>query len=115
MNKLFSLICVVALAACAPMTWVKPGATRDDFSRARYSCVQQSQQRVSGAVVNQFGGYATNQVVTNEGVFDACMNAEGWYLQEQTATITATATAPARTESWGFPKASAQPTPSTPR
>lgn len=68
------------LSACAPLVWNKAGADQAEFSRVRYDCIQASQQRVSGASVNAFGGVATNQVVTNSGVFEACMNADGWYL-----------------------------------
>lgn len=68
------------LAACAPMTWNKPGASQNDFSQDRYACMQQAQQPVSGAVVNAYGGAASSQVVTNGNLFSSCMNAKGWYL-----------------------------------
>lgn len=76
-----ALIALIALGGCAPMTWQKNGGTQDEFSRAQYTCMQQSQQRVAGATVNAFGGYATNQVVTNDGLYRACMNASGWAQQ----------------------------------
>ena len=84
MNKLIRLApLVVTLAACAPMAqraWEKSGASRDDFARDRYTCLQQSQQHASAAYVNAYAGQAQAGVVTNGGLFDACMNANGWYL-----------------------------------
>lgn len=79
-----SVACVLALtlAACAP-TWVKPGASQNDFSKDRYDCLQQSQQRVSGAYVNAYGGASSNKVITNDQLFGACMNSKGWTLQSQ--------------------------------
>lgn len=73
----------VVAAGCAPLVWNKPGASRDDFSRDRYTCLQESQQRVAGATVNQFGGAALNTVATNPGLFEACMNSNGWYVGQQ--------------------------------
>lgn len=97
MRKLFLPVALVALSGCAPMVWNKSGATQDDFSRDRYTCIQDSQQRVSGAVVNQFGGYSTNEVITNPDIFRACMNANGWYLGPQAQPAAATP------GGWGFP------------
>jgi hypothetical protein len=81
-----SIVALAALSACAhgPVTvWVKPGASQSDFAQARYNCMQQSQQRVSTAFVNQYGGAANNSVITNQNLFGACMNAQGWSLQQQ--------------------------------
>ncbi|MEJ8825615.1 hypothetical protein WKW80_26910 [Variovorax humicola] len=76
-----SLALVAVLAGCAPMQWQKPGSTQDEFSRARYDCLQQSQQRVSGAAVNQFGGTSSSNMQTNDGLYASCLNAKGFYLQ----------------------------------
>jgi hypothetical protein len=65
------------------MAWNKPGASQQEFSENKYSCMQQSQQRVSGARVNAYGGASASEVVTNQGLFNACMNAQGWYLARQ--------------------------------
>jgi hypothetical protein len=75
---------LVGLAGCAALqspVWYKAGGTQDDFSRDRYTCLQQSQQRVSGAYVDQNSGAAQSTVVTNGQLFDACMNASGWYIR----------------------------------
>jgi len=57
--------------------------------------MQQSQQRVSGAVVNQYGGSSSSTVQTNGNLFGTCMNARGWYLQRPGQTATSTGGAPA--------------------
>ena len=78
------LVSGLVLGACgAPMIWSKPGATRDEFSSARYACMQQSQQRVAEASINASGGYSTSSVITNDSLFSSCMNASGWYLTRQ--------------------------------
>ena len=80
-NSVWPAIAAAAIVAgCAPMVWQKPGGTQDEFARDRYTCLQESQQRSSGAVVNQFGGAASSTMVTNQGLFGSCMNAHGWYL-----------------------------------
>lgn len=93
-----SILALAALmAGCAQTVWLKPGASQDDFSRDRYGCMQESQQRVGGAVVNQFGGSATNTVVTNGQLFGSCMNSRGWYLtqrNQQTASAPSPSAAP---------------------
>lgn len=80
MRLLLIAVAAVLAAGCAQPVWVKPGASQNDFANDRYTCMQESQQRVGGAFVNQFGGSATNTVVTNGNLFGSCMNAKGWYL-----------------------------------
>lgn len=77
-------VLALCLVGC-PQVWVKPGASQTDFGKDKYDCLQQAQQRVSGAVVNQYGGSASNRVITNDTLFTACMNARGWTLQSQSA------------------------------
>lgn len=71
----------LVLTGCAKPLWIKPGASQEDFGRDKYECMQQAQQRVSGAYVNAYGGASTNKVITNDGLFNACMNSKGWTLQ----------------------------------
>jgi hypothetical protein len=75
------------LCGCAQpqKVWEKIGSTPNDFSQARYACLQQSQQPTSGAYINRYGGYASSNIITNGGLFDACMNARGWTLTEKTS------------------------------
>lgn len=44
--------------------------------------MQQSQQGASTAFVNNYGGAAHSGVITNQNLFNACMNAQGWSLQQ---------------------------------
>jgi predicted aspartyl protease len=72
----------LVLFGCAAQTttWVKPGLTQEEFAKDRYNCMQQSQQRVSSAFVGQYGGSAVNHVITNDNLFSACMNSQGYSL-----------------------------------
>lgn len=77
------LIGLLLLSGCVttpPKVWSKPGSSQDEFSKDRYTCLQQAQQPVSGAYVNQYGGSSSGQMITNDNLFGACMNANGWYL-----------------------------------
>ena len=84
-------IAVLMLAGCAKYVWVKPGGTQGEFSQDRYACMQETQQRVSGTIVTQYGGTSVgvsqNSVATNASLFQACMNARGWFLQAETGGI----------------------------
>lgn len=79
----------VLLVGCA-QTWNKAGATRDEFNRDKYTCLQQSQQQVSGFAFNKFGAAGSSNMRVNEGLFASCMSAQGWSLQQQNAQQTAT-------------------------
>lgn len=87
MSKRLALILSLTLTACAPSgAWVKPGASQNDFSRDKYSCTQQAQQRVSSAYVGVYGGSASNNVITNPDIYNSCMNSNGWYLRSKKDT-----------------------------
>jgi hypothetical protein len=64
--------------------WMKPGAETDEFQQARYGCMQGSQQPNSSAYIGRYGGVANSGMVTNDGLFTACMNAGGWVLMPVT-------------------------------
>jgi hypothetical protein len=73
----------LSLASCgqqAQQLWLKPGAAADEFSQERYACLQQSQQPSSSAYIGRYGGAANSNIITNGGLFDACMNSRGWAL-----------------------------------
>ena len=65
MIKRISPLIVLLLSACAPMVWMKPGASQNDFSRDKFTCLQQAQQRVSSANVNAYGGTAKHSDISN--------------------------------------------------
>jgi hypothetical protein len=85
MRIVLPVAAIVFLAACAfePLhygPWTKAGATEEEFMKDRYECLQQAQQRVSGAFVNGYGGAASSEVVSNCGVWVSCMGARGYTL-----------------------------------
>ena len=80
------IILLLFLAGCETpnrFVWDKNGASQDDFSRYNYLCLQESQQRVSevNGATQWLAGHAESKVVTNQTLFNACMNAHGWYLK----------------------------------
>jgi hypothetical protein len=73
----------LCLASCAQQPqalWLKPGAAPDDFNQERYACLQQSQQPNSTAYLNRYGGAANSSIITNDGLYTACMSSRGWAL-----------------------------------
>jgi len=56
-----------------------PGA----FEQHKYACMQQSQQGRFSASADRYEGKAEGTFITNRALFDACMNAKGWFLREQ--------------------------------
>lgn len=81
----FVITVIALLSGCANNLWIKQGAGQSEFNQTRYTCLQQSQQGTSSAYINRYGGVASSGVITNDGLFIACMNAAGWTLQDQTA------------------------------
>jgi hypothetical protein len=64
--------------------WDKAGSEPNEFNNVKYSCLQQSQQNASSAYVGKYGGVATSGAITNQNLFAACMNAQGWQLVQVT-------------------------------
>lgn len=86
MKKIIGLFALsVFLVGCAQSLWVKPTARPGEFESDRYTCVQQSQQRIGVATVNRFAGTAVDQQITNDQVFKSCMTAKGWSLNSKEA------------------------------
>jgi hypothetical protein len=88
MKNLSAIVLIFALAGCLPlMIWVKPGATQQDYSQDKYHCLKEAQQRSAYAQYNGNPSYQgaslSDQMVTNPTLFNACMNAQGWYQQAQ--------------------------------
>ncbi len=78
-----SLTFALVLASCAsgpPLGRDKSGATVQEFLSNRYSCLQESSARVSGAAVNSYGGVASSQISCNYQMYDACMTARGYFV-----------------------------------
>jgi len=81
-----AFILLFLLAGCAHnadnKVWIKPGASTNEFNVDKYDCIQQAQQKSSSAYVNPYGGVAGSGTITNWGLYNACMNAKGWTLQD---------------------------------
>lgn len=92
------MVGVLIITGCAQNLWVKPNAGQGEFERDRYSCLQQSQQRVGSAQVNAYGGTAVNTVATNDMLFSTCMGAKGWSLQNKEAVMAQAAQNQAKNE-----------------
>jgi hypothetical protein len=82
---LMAVVAALAMAgaACAPVRpvtpwrYARPDTTQAQFMKDRYECLQEAEQRVSGAVVNPYGGAASSRVVVNCGVWVSCLGARG--------------------------------------
>jgi hypothetical protein len=85
-SKLMFIMLLFLFAGCAHNNvWVKPGASTNEFNVDKYDCMQQSQQESSGAFVNPYGGVARSGSITNWNLYNSCMNAKGWSLQDSNA------------------------------
>lgn len=84
---------LMAIAGCTPATWVKAGATQQDFAKDKYDCLQNSQQQVAGtrtrfdSSCNCNRQYPYSEVKTNYQLFNSCMNAKGWTAQDQKSAV----------------------------
>lgn len=92
---------LILLASCAsqPQVWTKEGASMNDFNKDNYDCMQQSQQYASSTYVNHYGGTARSGTVTNRGLYNACMGAQGYTLQDKNSVDQQDLTPPPLVES----------------
>lgn len=85
-----TVVLLTAIGGCSPsyIRWVSNnGASQDQFMRDRYSCLQETQQRISGAYVNQYGGAANSTVTPTCSAWRACMAARGYYQAANTSNL----------------------------
>ena len=108
MKKLFILTLILSGCASSQGRWHKEGLTQDEYSKARYTCLLQAQQpesqnlfstrysaanatnrspadREANALMAGFSkGMEQNQtgMLTNDILFEACMNANGLYWKQ---------------------------------
>ena len=76
MKKLL-VVASVALGACAPTIWDKPGASQADFNRDSYAC-----QRDAISLGGVAYGYGVVQRHPDLGVYRMCMTAAGYSRRE---------------------------------
>jgi hypothetical protein len=79
-NKIVILSCAFLVGGCVTRVvhYSRPDTTQQQFMQDRYECLQEAQQRVSGAAVTPYGGGATSRVVANCGVWLSCLGARGY-------------------------------------
>ncbi|MFZ0692705.1 MAG: PDZ domain-containing protein [Alphaproteobacteria bacterium] len=88
--KLLGLgLAAVCVTACAPTTWVKQGATQQDYYTDTYSCEKDMRQSM------YFGGGIIG-AINADNFQKECMVAKGWRQQGQAAPAVAS-TAPTAT------------------
>jgi hypothetical protein len=83
-----AVFCGLVLSACVqppppptpPTKFSNPSATREQFMADRYECIKESQQTVSGAVVNQAGGAASTHAVISCGILNSCLGAKKYVV-----------------------------------
>jgi hypothetical protein len=83
MRKYLIVVFTTALSGCAQYWWYKDSVSQQQADQDGYACLQEAQQRVSGASYNAYGGVAQNQVITNQNLFNACMRARGYRYQQR--------------------------------
>ena len=76
--RLSCLLCgLTFLVGCYP-TWVKPGATSQDFYRDRSTCSDEAQRPGGAPYRDPFTGLIAQSWYTNRDIFNACMREHGW-------------------------------------
>lgn len=87
MKKFLIIIISLVISSCATtrtvIRWDKPGATKDELSTTNYLCLKESQQQESNSSIGLYAGNSNTLIKTNNTLFNACMNAHGWYLKKE--------------------------------
>lgn len=89
-NGLLGLSLLILLSGCAsgPQSYYRyvgpTNKSQQDFMGDRYQCLRETQQRVSNAFVNQYGGAGNSSVMPSCSAFNACLGAKGYYRQDTT-------------------------------
>ena len=79
------VVLAVVVGGCATtyIRWINTrGVTQEQFMKDRYACLQETQQRVSSAYVDQSGGAASSQVMPSCSAWNACLAARGYYRSD---------------------------------
>ncbi len=75
------IMCLLMLSGCTTNkgTWYKQNASQEEYAKVRYLCLQESQQQQSISVFSYNYQEGKSQMITNNNLFEACMNAKGFY------------------------------------
>ena len=84
----FIFVLGIATASGCSTTYIRwmnaRGVSQEQFMKDRYACLQETQQRVADAYVNQTGGVATSQVMPTCSAWNSCLAARGYYRADTT-------------------------------
>lgn len=99
MKIIYLALSVVAFTGCVnrpvqqyrPISYTKEGATQADFMKDRYTCLQETQQRVeasrsaASASGNFFGSRSSTDsvVMPTCGAFASCLAAKGYFQDDE--------------------------------
>ena len=84
--KLLALILSTSMVGCATVgggniaRFSNSSVSQQQYLQDRYQCIQEAQRRVSGAVVNNYAGAASSNLVVSYSMYTACMGARGYQL-----------------------------------
>lgn len=84
---LFAVGLILAGCETLPHAYMASGKTQQDLLRDRYECYRETQQRVSGASVNRYGGSASSNVIPSCGAFNACLASRGYIYSKERGTL----------------------------
>lgn len=85
MKRLVIIAVLLGLGACQRVpNFVKPGASHQDFARAKLNCIAESNADVGGFMAIgsplMIAAAAAGNQEQKQNVFNTCMEADGWYI-----------------------------------
>lgn len=84
-RNLILALAAVAVAGCATQVRYQKdgGSTQEQLLKDRYDCLRETQQRVSSASINAYGGAADSSVMPSCSAFAACMASRGYVRSDK--------------------------------
>ena len=82
---LLLFVALILLSGCANYVWFKRGASLEHENADKYTCLQESQQPTGGTGI-QYGFFSLQHgagKITNEILYQSCMNAKGWSIEDR--------------------------------
>ena len=78
---------MLGLGACGPkQSWVKPGATPEDFARDAHECERDALATAGERGPGLAGGGGLAATVDTRGYQNSCLRRRGWTLAEEPAS-----------------------------
>lgn len=81
--KVKHIACLLILSGCANNNgaWYKANSSQEEYAKTKYLCLQESQQQQSLSIFSYNYQEGKSEMITNDILFGACMNAKGFYWQ----------------------------------